>query len=262
MMRALYISASGMEAQQLNIDIISNNLANVNTSGFKKSRGDFQDLLYQTIRMAGAPSGTGTQVPAGIQIGSGVRSAAVQKIFTQGDFQNTQNALDLAIEGEGFFQVSLPDGTTGYTRAGAFKKDNAGRMVTSDGYTVEPAITIPADTLNITVSANGIVSVLQAGNPIPTEIGTIQLTRFSNPSGLNSIGRNLFLETAASGEAVTGNAGELGFGTLAQGFLESSNVNIAEELVNMIIGQRAYEINSKAIQTADDMMRTSNELKR
>ncbi|OGW53546.1 MAG: flagellar basal-body rod protein FlgG [Nitrospirae bacterium RIFCSPLOWO2_02_42_7] len=262
MMRALYISASGMEAQQLNIDIISNNLANVNTSGFKKSRGDFQDLLYQTIRMAGAPSGTGTQVPAGIQIGSGVRSAAVQKIFTQGDFQNTQNSLDLAIEGEGFFQVSLPDGTTGYTRAGAFKKDNAGRMVTSDGYTVEPAITIPADTLNITVSANGIVSVLQAGNPIPTEIGTIQLTRFSNPSGLNSIGRNLFLETAASGEAVTGNAGELGFGTLAQGFLESSNVNIAEELVNMIIGQRAYEINSKAIQTADDMMRTSNELKR
>ena len=262
MMRALYISASGMEAQQLNIDIISNNLANVNTSGFKKSRGDFQDLLYQTIRMAGAPSGTGTQVPAGIQIGSGVRSAAVQKIFTQGDFQNTQNALDLAIEGEGFFQVSLPDGTTGYTRAGAFKNDNAGRMVTSDGYTVEPAITIPADTLNITVSANGIVSVLQAGNPIPTEIGTIQLTRFSNPSGLNSIGRNLFLETAASGEAVTGNAGELGFGTLAQGFLESSNVNIAEELVNMIIGQRAYEINSKAIQTADDMMRTSNELKR
>ncbi|OGW58759.1 MAG: flagellar basal-body rod protein FlgG, partial [Nitrospirae bacterium RIFCSPHIGHO2_02_FULL_42_12] len=260
--RALYISASGMEAQQLNIDIISNNLANVNTSGFKKSRGDFQDLLYQTIRMAGAPSGTGTQVPAGIQIGSGVRSAAVQKIFTQGDFQNTQNSLDLAIEGEGFFQVSLPDGTTGYTRAGAFKKDNAGRMVTSDGYTVEPAITIPADTLNITVSANGIVSVLQAGNPIPTEIGTIQLTRFSNPSGLNSIGRNLFLETAASGEAVTGNAGELGFGTLAQGFLESSNVNIAEELVNMIIGQRAYEINSKAIQTADDMMRTSNELKR
>ncbi|HBI23414.1 MAG TPA: flagellar basal-body rod protein FlgG, partial [Nitrospiraceae bacterium] len=231
-------------------------------SGFKKSRGDFQDLLYQTIRMAGAPSGTGTQVPAGIQIGSGVRSAAVQKIFTQGDFQNTQNSLDLAIEGEGFFQVSLPDGTTGYTRAGAFKKDNAGRMVTSDGYTVEPAITIPADTLNITVSANGIVSVLQAGNPIPTEIGTIQLTRFSNPSGLNSIGRNLFLETAASGEAVTGNAGELGFGTLAQGFLESSNVNIAEELVNMIIGQRAYEINSKAIQTADDMMRTSNELKR
>ncbi|HAS16844.1 MAG TPA: flagellar basal-body rod protein FlgG, partial [Nitrospiraceae bacterium] len=218
--------------------------------------------LYQTIRMAGAPSGTGTQVPAGIQIGSGVRSAAVQKIFTQGDFQNTQNSLDLAIEGEGFFQVSLPDGTTGYTRAGAFKKDNAGRMVTSDGYTVEPAITIPADTLNITVSANGIVSVLQAGNPIPTEIGTIQLTRFSNPSGLNSIGRNLFLETAASGEAVTGNAGELGFGTLAQGFLESSNVNIAEELVNMIIGQRAYEINSKAIQTADDMMRTSNELKR
>lgn len=262
MMRSLYISATGMEAQQLNIDIISNNLANVNTTGFKKSRGDFQDLLYQTIRMAGASSGTGTQIPSGIQMGSGVRPASVQRIFTPGDFQNTQNALDLAIEGEGFYQVLLPDGTVSYTRAGAFKKDNTGRIVTSDGFPVEPAITIPADALNITISADGTVSVLQPGNSIPTEIGTIQLVRFPNPSGLNSIGRNLFLPTAASGEAMTGNPGDSGFGTIAQGFLEASNVNIAEELVNMIIGQRAYEINSKAIQTADEMMRTANEVKR
>jgi len=262
MMRALYISATGMEAQQLNIDIISNNLANVNTTGFKKSRGDFQDLLYQTIRMAGASSGTGTQIPSGIQIGAGVRPASVQRIFTPGDFQNTQNPLDLAIEGDGFFQVILPDGTISYTRAGAFKKDNTGRIVTSDGFPVEPAITIPPDALNITISANGTVSVLQPGNTIPTEIGTIQLVRFSNPSGLNSIGRNLFLPTAASGEAIAGIPGESGFGTIAQGFLEASNVNIAEELVNMIIGQRAYEINSKAIQTADEMMRTANEVKR
>ncbi|MBI5755605.1 MAG: flagellar basal-body rod protein FlgG [Nitrospirae bacterium] len=262
MMRSLYISATGMEAQQLNIDIISNNLANVNTAGFKKSRGDFQDLLYQTMRMAGAPSGSGTQVPAGIQMGSGVRPASVQRIFTQGDFQNTQNSLDLAIEGDGFFQIVMPDGTAAYTRAGSFKKDSSGRVVTSDGFTVEPSITIPADALNVTISANGTVSILQAGNPVPTEIGTIQLTRFSNPSGLNSIGRNLFLPTAASGEAIAGTPGETGFGTIAQGFIEASNVNIAEELVNMIIGQRAYEINSKAIQTADEMMRTANEVKR
>ena len=262
MLRALYISATGMEAQQLNIDIISNNLANVNTAGFKKSRGDFQDLLYQTVRMAGAPSGAGTQVPAGIQIGSGVRPATVQKIFTQGDFQNTQNALDLAIEGEGFYQILMPDGAIGYTRGGSFKKDSSGRMVTSDGYTMEPGITLPSDAINITISANGTVSVLQAGNPAPVEVGTIQLARFSNPSGLNSVGRNLFLPTAASGEAQTGGPGDAGFGTIAQGFLEASNVNIAEELVNMIIGQRAYEINSKAIQTADEMMRTANEVKR
>jgi flagellar basal-body rod protein FlgG len=251
-----------MEAQQLNIDIISNNLANVNTTGFKKSRGDFQDLLYQTVRMAGSPSGTGTQMPVGIQMGSGVRPAGVQKIFTSGDFQNTQNALDIAVEGEGFFQVLMPDGTTSYSRAGAFKKDSSGRLVTSDGFPVEPSITIPSDALNVTISANGTISVLQPGNPVPTEVGTIQLARFSNPSGLNAVGRNLFLPTAASGEVITGTPGDSGFGTVAQGFLEASNVNIAEELVNMIIGQRAYEINSKAIQTADEMMRTANEVKR
>ena len=262
MMRALYIAATGMEAQQLNIDVISNNLANVNTTGFKKSRADFQDLLYQTIKMAGSSSGGGTQVPAGIQVGSGVRPASVQKMFSQGDFQNTQNPLDLAVEGDGLFQVAMPNGTTAFTRSGSFKKDSTGRLVTSDGYPVEPSITLPSDTVSVTVSANGGVSVLQAGSSTPTEIGTIQLVRFSNPTGLNSIGRNLFLPTPASGEAVSGTPGEAGFGTIAQGFLEASNVNIAEELVNMIIGQRAYEINSKAMQSADEMMKTANEVKR
>ncbi len=262
MMRALYIAATGMEAQQLNIDVISNNLANVNTTGFKKSRADFQDLLYQTIKMAGSSSGGGTQVPAGIQVGSGVRPASVQKMFSQGDFQNTQNPLDLAVEGDGLFQVAMPNGTTAFTRSGSFKKDSTGRLVTSDGYPVEPSITLPSDTVSVTVSANGGVSVLQAGSSTPTEIGTIQLVRFSNPTGLNSIGRNLFLPTPASGDAVSGTPGEAGFGTIAQGFLEASNVNIAEELVNMIIGQRAYEINSKAMQSADEMMKTANEVKR
>jgi len=262
MIRALYIAATGMEAQQLNIDIISNNLANVNTTAFKKSRGDFQDLLYQTLRLPGAPSGTGTQIPSGIQLGSGVRTASVNRIFTQGDFENTQNALDLAIEGEGFFQILMPDGSVAYTRAGAFKQDSSGRIVTPDGYPLEPPITIPPDALHVSIDSDGTVSVLQPNNPVPTEIGNIQLVRFTNPSGLRSIGRNLFVTTAASGEPVVGTPGEDGFGTIAQGFLEASNVNIAEELVNLIISQRAYEINSKAIQTADEMLHIANEIKR
>src|SRR3972149_1254093 len=184
MMRALYIAATGMAAQQLNIDIIANNLANVNTAGFKKSRGDFQDLLYQTIRAAGTSSGTGTQVPSGIQMGSGVRPASVQKIFSQGDFQNTQNEMDLAIEGDGFFQVTTPDGAGSYTRSGALKKDSTGRIVASDGYPLEPGITVPPDAISLSISADGTASVRQAGNPTPTQIGSISLARFSNPSGL------------------------------------------------------------------------------
>ena len=183
-------------------------------------------------------------------------------MFSQDDFQNTQDPRDLAVEGDGLFQVAMPNGTTAFTRSGSFKKDSTGRLVTSDGYPVEPSITLPSDTVSVTVSANGGVSVLQAGSSTPTEIGTIQLVRFSNPTGLNSIGRNLFLPTPASGEAVSGTPGEAGFGTIAQGFFEASNVNIAEELVNMIIGQRAYEINSKAMQSADAMMKTANEVKR
>jgi len=261
-MRALYIAATGMEAQQLNVDIISNNLANINTTAFKKSRGDFQDLLYQTLKLPGASAGLGMQVPAGIQVGSGVRAASVQKVFMQGDFENTKNDLDLAIEGDGFFQIVMPDGTLAYTRAGSFKKDNTGRIVTSDGFPLEPSLSIPSDAVNVTISPDGIISVLQAGSSAPTEIGTIQLVRFPNPAGLNSIGRNLYLPTAASGEPIAGTPGDAGYGTIAQGYLETSNVNIAEELVNMIVGQRAYEINSKAIQVADEMMRTANELKR
>jgi len=262
MIRALWTSASGMQAQQLNIDVIANNLANVNTTGFKRSRADFQDLLYQTLRVAGGPSSTGTLVPTGMDLGHGTRAVAIQKLFLQGDYQQTQNELDLAIEGSGFLQVIQPDGTVAYTRAGALKLDNAGRIVTSDGLPLEPALSIPPDATKVSITADGMVSVLVPGSAAPVEIGTITLARFVNPAGLNSIGRNLYLPTAASGEAVEGTPGEEGFGTLAQGFLEMSNVNVVEEMVNMIAGQRAYEINSKAIQAADDMLQIANNIRR
>jgi len=251
-----------MQAQQLNIDVIANNLANVNTTGFKRSRADFQDLLYQTLRVAGGPSSTGTLVPTGMDLGHGTRAVAIQKLFLQGDYQQTQNELDLAIEGSGFLQVIQPDGTVAYTRAGALKLDNAGRIVTSDGLPLEPALSIPPDATKVSITADGMVSVLVPGSAAPVEIGTITLARFVNPAGLNSIGRNLYLPTAASGEAVEGTPGEEGFGTLAQGFLEMSNVNVVEEMVNMIAGQRAYEINSKAIQAADDMLQIANNIRR
>jgi flagellar basal-body rod protein FlgG len=251
-----------MQAQTVNIDIISNNLANVNTTGFKRSRIDFQDLLYETLREPGTTTAAGTQVPTGIQIGHGVRTAATQKIFLSGDLQRTQNSLDLAIEGDGFFQILQPNGDIAYTRAGAFKLDADGRMVTSDGYTMEPEITIPADTISISIATDGTVAVLQAGDPTPVEIGTIELAKFINPAGLISIGRNLYLETSASGEVVTGTAGEEGFGTIAQGNLELSNVNVVDEMVNMITAQRAYEMNSKAITTSDEMLKTANTMVR
>jgi flagellar basal-body rod protein FlgG len=262
MIRSLYSAATGMEAQKLNIDVIANNLANVNTVGFKKSRADFQDLLYQTLSTPGAASAEGAVIPSGIQIGLGVKPVAVQKLFLQGEFMMTGNNLDLVIEGDGFFQVLMPDGTTSYTRAGAFKMDNEGRVVTSDGYTLEPAITIPENTLNITVGSDGRVSVLQAGNNTPTEIGQIELARFINPGGLRAVGKNLFQPTGSSGEATTGNPATESFGTLAQGFLEMSNVNVVEEMVNMIISQRAYEVNSKAVQASDEMLQTANNMKR
>ncbi|HDM10485.1 MAG: flagellar basal-body rod protein FlgG [Deltaproteobacteria bacterium] len=262
MLRTLWIAASGMEAQELNIDVISNNLANVNTSGFKRSRADFQDLLYETLRLPGAASAAGTRVPTGIQLGHGTRPVAIQKIFLQGDYQHTQNELDMAIEGDGFFQVLQPNGEVAYTRAGAFKLDSEGRIVTSDGFPVEPEISIPNDTTKISIGTDGTVSVLQAGEIESTEVGTIELARFINPAGLKSIGRNLYLPTSASGDAVVGTAGEDGFGTIAQGYLEMSNVSVVEEMVNMIIAQRAYEINSKAIQTADEMLQMANNVKR
>lgn len=261
MIRSLSVAATGMEAQQLNIDIISNNLANVNTAGFKKSRGDFQDLLYQTIVPAGAASSGSTQAPTGIQVGMGVKAAAVQKIFTQGEYQQTGNPLDIAIEGDGFIQVMQPDGQIAYSRAGALKLDSEGKIVTSDGYSVEPNITIPSTATSISIGSSGIVSVRDANGSV-TDVGQIELAKFLNPAGLNSIGKSLYLTTPSSGEAVTGTPGLEGFGTISQGFLEMSNVNVVQEMVNMIVAQRAYEVNSKAIQTADEMLQRANELKR
>lgn len=262
MQRSLFIAATGMEAQRLNIDVISNNLANVNTNGFKKSRADFQELLYQGIKTPGAASAEGTEVPTGIQVGLGVKPAAVQKMFLQGDFASTGNSLDLVIEGKGFFQVSMPDGEIAYSRAGAFKIDSSGNIVNSDGYAMEPAITIPADTQEITIASDGTVSVLQAGSTTPTDVGQIELAQFINPAGLNAIGKNLFLPTGSSGDATTGSPGSDGLGTINQGFLELSNVNIVEEMVNMIVSQRAYEINSKVVQSSDDMLQMANNIKR
>ncbi len=262
MIRSLFIAATGMEAQKLNIDVISNNLANVNTAGYKKSRADFQELLYQDLKTPGATSAEGAQIPSGIQVGLGVRPVAVQKVFLQGDFAHTGNNLDLVIEGDGFFQILKPDGEIAYSRSGAFKLDSEGRIVNSDGYSLEPSITIPANTLSITVGSDGKVTVLQAGSNKPTEIGQIELARFINPGGLKALGKNLFAPTGSSGEATTANPGSDGLGTIAQGFIELSNVNIVEEMVNMIVSQRAYEINSKAVQASDDMLHIANNLRR
>lgn len=261
MIRALWTAATGMESQQSNIDVIANNLANVNSTGFKKSRADFQDVLYQTEKMAGATSG-GTEVPTGIQVGLGSRVAAVQKVFTTGDLQQSDNDLDVAIEGKGFFGVTLPDGSEGYTRSGAFKTDSTGRLVTSDGYPIFPEIVIPDNATQVSISEGGVVEVVQDGSTNATEVGTITLARFQNPAGLNAIGRNIFKETSSSGAPTSGTPGEEGYGTLAQGFLEGSNVSVMEEMVNMIAGQRAYEANSKTISTADEMLSMANNLVR
>ena len=262
MIRSLWTAATGMQAQTSNIDVISNNLANVNTAGFKRSRADFQDLLYDNLRPAGAPSGNSGQLPTGLQIGHGTRAVSTQKIFVQGDFQNTQNELDMAIEGQGFFQIVQGNGDIAYTRAGNFKIDSEGRIVSPVGFLLEPEISVPVDALSVSISSTGIVSVLQAGQTAATEVGTLELARFINPAGLQSIGRNLYIQTSASGEATTGQPGEDGFGTIAQGYLEMSNVSVVDEMVNMITAQRAYEINSKAIQSADEMLQTANNMKR
>ncbi len=262
MIRALWTAASGMQSQQKNLDVVANNLANVNTAGFKKSRADFQDLMYQNLKTSGSPSTNATQVPTGIQIGLGSRLAAVTKIFTPGDFTQTGNELDMAVEGDGFYQIQLPDGGTGYSRSGSFKKDSTGRVVTSDGYPLLPAISIPSNATKVNIGNDGTVSVMQAGQNTPTQVGNIQLASFSNPSGLSAQGKNLFLPTDASGAATTGTPGQTGLGTIAQGFLEMSNVSVMEEMVSMIVGQRAYEINSKAVQASDEMLQTANNLKR
>ncbi len=262
MIRSLWTAATGMQAQTVTIDIISNNLANVNTAGFKRSRADFQDLLYESMKPPGVTSTSGAEVPTGIEIGHGTRLVSTQKLFTQGDFKQTENQLDMAIEGDGFFQVILPNGDIAYSRAGNFKIDSEGRIVTPDGFLMEPEISIPTDSMAISISTDGTVSVIQAGQTEPVQVGNIELARFTNPAGLKSIGRNMFLPTEASGDAVTGTPGEDEYGTIAQGFLEMSNVSVVDEMVKMITAQRAYEINSKAIQTSDEMLQAANNLKR
>jgi flagellar basal-body rod protein FlgG len=262
MIRALFTSQSGMQAQQLVLDTIANNLANANTAGFKRSRVDFQDLLYRTFPAPGTLNAQGITLPNGIQVGHGTRPVATQRMFSQGDFLQTENPLDLVVEDAGFFQVLRPDGTTAYTRAGAFKKDGTGRVVTPDGFPLQPGITIPADATGITVGTDGTVSVTVAGQITAQQVGSIQIARFVNPGGLISIGRSLFVPTQASGDAIVANPGVDGMGTLAQGFLEMSNVKVVEEMVAMITSQRAYEANSKAIQTADEMLAMANNMRR
>jgi flagellar basal-body rod protein FlgG len=249
-----------MQAQQLTLDVVANNLANVQTAGFKRSRVDFQDLVYETLQAPGAASAQGQEIPSGFQVGHGSRAVATQRLFIKGDLQQTGNALDMAIEGDGFFQINLPSGETGYTRAGTFKKNSQGQLVTSDGFTLQPQISIPQNATNVVVGVDGIVSVTIAGQSQPQQVGTIELTRFINPAGLLGQGRNVFLPTQASGDAITGSPGRDGFGTLIQGFVEGSNVNVVEEMVGLITSQRAYEINSRAIHTADEMMQTANNL--
>jgi len=260
MIRSLWIAKTGLDAQQTQMDVISNNLANVSTSGFKRARAVFEDLLYQTIRQPGAQSSEQTQLPSGLQIGTGVKPVATERIFTQGNLQQTGNSKDVAIQGNGFFQVLMPDGTTAYSRDGSFQSDANGQMVTASGYAVQPAITIPADTQSLTIARDGTVSVTQPGSAAPTTIGQLQLAMFINPAGLQSLGENLYAETAASGTPSSNAPGSNGAGLLNQGYVETSNVNVVEELVNMIQTQRAYEINSKAIQTSDQMLQRLTQL--
>jgi len=254
MIRSLWIAKTGLDAQQTQMDVISNNLANVSTTGFKRARAVFEDLLYQTIRQPGAQSSEQTTLPSGLQIGTGVKPVATERIFTQGNLQQTGNAKDVAIQGNGFFQVLMPDGTTNYTRDGSFQVDANGQMVTASGYPVQPAITIPPDTLTLTIARDGTVSVQQAGQVAATVVGTLQVAMFVNPAGLQSLGENLYGETTSSGTPTTTSPGSNGAGLLNQGYVETSNVNVVEELVNMIQTQRAYEINSKAISTSDQML--------
>jgi flagellar basal-body rod protein FlgG len=252
--RALWVAKSGLDAQQTRMAVIANNLANVNTTGFKKSRAIFEDLVYQNIRQAGAQSTQDTELPTGLQLGTGVRTVATEKLHTQGNLQQTENSLDVAISGRGFLQILMPNGDINYTRDGSFKLDSTGQMVTSGGLTLEPAITIPNDAISISIGRDGTVSVTQPGSAASVQLGQIQTADFINPAGLTSIGENLFSETVASGAPVVGTPGEDEFGAIFQGSLETSNVNVVEELVSMIETQRAYEMNSKAISTTDEML--------
>lgn len=252
--RALWVAKTGLDAQQTKMAVIANNLANVNTTGFKKSRAIFEDLIYQNIRQVGAQTTQDTELPTGLQLGAGVRVVATEKLHSQGNIQQTENSLDVAISGRGYFQILTPNGDINYTRDGSFKVDSTGQMVTSSGMTLDPNITIPADALSITIGRDGTVSAVQPGSPDSVELGQIQLASFVNPAGLAPVGENLFVESIASGAPVVGTPGEDEFGATFQGSLETSNVNVVEELVNMIETQRAYEMNSKAISTTDEML--------
>lgn len=264
MMRSLWTAASGMVGQQFNIDTISNNLSNVNTTGFKKQRAEFEDLLYQTVLMAGTPATEITEIPTGIQVGHGVKVAATQKMFEQGSLQNTENKLDMALEGEGFFKIRLYDGSVAYTRDGSFKLDSNRQIVTSNGYLLEPPVVLPENFImnTLSISQDGRMTVNIVGEEDPIEVAQLEVYRFVNPAGLSSIGGNLYKTTPASGEEIPGQPAFEGMAKIHQGFLEMSNVKVVEEMVNMIVAQRAYEVNSKAIQTSDSMLGTAVGLKR
>ncbi len=261
MIRSLYSGATGMIAQQTNLDVVSNNLANANTAGFKKIRADFEDLLYQIDREPGAPVEPDSMIPTGIQVGLGTRVVGTNRIMTAGNLQVTGSELDVAIEGDGFYQVALPNGDIAYTRDGSWSLDGEGQIVTSNGYLLEPAITIPEDALEIVISATGDVSVKLPDETDPQNVGQIELARFVNPGGLRAMGKNLFLETPASGAPIVAEPGDEGMGTTIQTILEMSNVQVVEEMVNMIVAQRAYEANSKTIQTADSLLQIANNLR-
>lgn len=258
MNQALWIGKTGLDAQQSRLAVVSNNLANVNTTGFKKGRAVFEDLLYQNVRQPGGQTSQDTELPSGLSLGTGVRMVATQKLHSQGNLLQTSNPLDVAVQGRGFFQVLMPNGDQGYTRTGEFQVNSDGQMVTSAGYTLQPDITIPDNATSVTIGRDGTVSVTVPNNPAPAQVGTIQLADFINPSGLQPVGENLYKETGASGAPQVGTAGQNSLGSMIQGSLESSNVNVVEELVNMIETQRAYEMNSKAISTADNMLQFVN----
>jgi len=262
MLRSLYSAATGMIAQQTSIDVTSNNIANVNTIGYKKQRAEFADLFYQTMEYAGTSTSATTTSPTGIEVGLGVRPTAITKMFSQGNFKETGNNLDLAITGNGFFKVQLPDGQEAYTRNGSFKLDANGQIVTSDGYPLVPNIVIPPDATQISIGTDGTVSVLQAGQTQTTQVGQITLTNFINPAGLHALGDNNYINTSASGDPIEGVAGTDGLGSIRQGFVEMSNVQLVEEMTDLITAQRAYDANSKAITTSDEMLKTVNQLKR
>ncbi len=260
MMRSLWISKSGMEAQQTQLDHITHNLANTSTFGYKKSHAVFEDLIYQNLRQSGAPETEQTNLPTGLQVGLGVRPVATSRVFTQGSLQQSDNTLDMAVVGDGFFQIQRADGTTAYTRDGSFKLDNTGQIVTNNGETLLPGLTIPAAARQVTIGQDGTVSVTVAGTAAPQTVGQIQLANFINPNGLTPLGQNLYIETASSGAPQVGVPGTTALGTIKQGFVETSNVNVVEELVQMIQTQRAYELNSKAVQTSDQMLQRLSQI--